>query len=187
MLGSLNDVDVALFRLLNRDLALPVLDGLMTLLSSKYTWLAVAVAALIYAAVKRRRAMLRFCVTLALTIGLVDFVTYQLVKPAFARERPCRQFQDERLLQQWCGGDYGFPSNHAANGMAATVQIGRTYGRKWALAAFALTLLVGLSRIYIGVHFPGDVLGGFIFGALLGYGADFLGRFALRALPLRRI
>jgi undecaprenyl-diphosphatase len=176
LLDALNQMDVAAFRVLNTALANPVLDAVMVFVSSKYTWIAVGAALLGVAIRRRSRKLVTFCIVLGLSIGLVDFVTYNAIKPLFARERPCRQFTDERLLQQWCGGDYGFPSNHAANGMAATVLVGRSFGRKWALWALAVTALVGFSRIYIGVHFPGDVLGGFFVGAVLGFCCDLLRR-----------
>ena len=176
MLATLNTLDVELFRLINSGLATSRLDGAMIFLSSKYTWLALAAGVIFFAVWRRSRRLLYFCAATMVTIGLVDFVTYHFLKAAFARERPCRQFQDEHLLQQWCGGDYGFPSNHAANGMALTVLTAFVFGRRAALGALALTLLVGFSRVYVGVHFPGDVLGGFAFGALLGLGCGWLAK-----------
>ena len=105
---------------------------------------------------------------MALTIGLSDFMTYQVLKPTFARDRPCRQFQDIHLVPEFCGGDQGFPSNHAANGMAVTVLLALNSNAWVALTALLLTTLIGISRVYLGVHFPGDVLAGFLCGALFG-------------------
>lgn len=60
------------------------------------------------------------------------------------------------------------PSNHAANGMATTTVIAVFASRFWFIAALVSTLIVGFTRVYLGVHFPGDVLSGFVFG--MGYG-----------------
>lgn len=170
-------LDVALFRLINTGLASAALDQLMLFISARLTWAVAGLAFVLYAMVRRRRDLLTFCLTLGLTLGLADFVTYQLLKPAFSRERPCYQLPDVRLVQERCGSDFGFPSNHAANAGATVTALALTT-RRWPLVATAavLAVLVGVSRIYLGVHFPADVFAGFLVGALLAAAVYGLGR-----------
>lgn len=168
-MDSLNHLDVALYRAVNQGLASPLLDGTMLFISHRYTWVAVGAIAIAFGLWKMNRRFLVFCVTLGLTIGLSDFFTYQALKPTFARSRPCHQLEDVRLVQDRCGGDYGFPSNHAANSMATATLVALVVRRRWAWWVFAAALLVGFTRIYLGVHFPGDVLAGFCVGGVIGW------------------
>ena len=68
----------------------------------------------------------------------------------------------------YTGGRYSFVSSHAANHMGIAVLMGDCSGASWASAAWCWAVLIGWSRIHLGVHYPGDVLGGFIVGWGLG-------------------
>jgi undecaprenyl-diphosphatase len=189
--------DASLFRLVNEGLGAPWLDGVMLAISSRLVWVLAALIILGYLAWRRRGRALVFALLLGATLGVSDFVTFQVLKPTFSRMRPCYALQDVRLVQPSCGGDYGLPSNHAANAMAMAVAISVTSERRrvmWPLT-LALTFLVGLSRVYLGVHYPGDVLAGFAVGALVALPAVFawrrwgdvvFGRLAARLATARR-
>jgi len=164
----LNAWDVALFRMINRGLASPVTDHLMVLLSSRLAWTAIVLFALAFVYHRRSWRLFRLCLMMGIAVGVSDFVSFQVLKPLVARERPCHQLPSVRLIDNYCGGDYGFPSNHAANGMAASVVAALVLRSAAAVPFFIVTLLVGLSRICLGVHFPGDILGGFVIGGILG-------------------
>jgi undecaprenyl-diphosphatase len=173
------ELDTLVFRFFNSTLAAPWLDGVMLFLSSRLVWALVAAAFVGWAIYQRHARGLAFAVLLGLTIGATDAMTYQVLKPAFGRFRPCYEGEDAkdvvvleggkaRLVADSCGGDYGFPSNHAANAMAAAVAGALTWRRRRLnVLLFGIGALVGLSRVYLGVHFPGDVLGGFVVGALI--------------------
>jgi undecaprenyl-diphosphatase len=96
-----------------------------------------------------------------------------LIKHAFAAERPCDALDGVRLLAPYCGRN-SFPSNHAMNMAAIAAFIGWRYRIMIAPLA-ALAVLVGLSRIYVGVHYPGDVLFGWIWGAAIASAFYWLG------------
>lgn len=167
-MNALHTLDVDLFHWINSAHVSPALDQLMLFLSGRVPWLVVGVGLLLWAAVRRNGHILRFCLLIGIAIGLSDALSYQLLKPAFARERPCYQLEDVRLVQERCGSDYGFPSNHAANSMATAVAAMLWLRRRLALGLVFLAIAIGWSRVYLGVHFPGDVLMGYVVGACCG-------------------
>ena len=165
--------DKSLFLAINGSSGAPWLDQIMLVLSAHLTWLVVAVVAIAFAVVRRSRRGLVVCLLVAIAIALSDLFAFQVLKPYFARLRPCHMLADlVRLVQSGCGGDFGFPSNHAANAMAAATVLvlagRRSYPWTWSL--LLLAGLIGLSRIYLGAHYPGDVLAGFLLGAAIGWG-----------------
>jgi undecaprenyl-diphosphatase len=115
---------------------------------------------------------------LALTILLADQFTSGFMKPFFERLRPCH---DERWTEQIhnygrCGGLYGFVSSHAANTFAVAVYLnlkmnGKLRHLKW---LYLWAGIVSYTRIYLGVHYPFDVILGAIIGAIIAVFAWFL-------------
>lgn len=158
-----------LFRLINLQPHPDWLDQAMLFISNRLVWSFIFALLLAFAVFKKRQNLLIGLIFTGLAVGLTDYVTYQFLKPYFARPRPCHQTIDFRLVQEGCGGDWGFPSNHAANGGAVTGALG-VYFRRRALtiATGLVSFAVGLSRIYLGAHFPGDVLAGFAVGGSIG-------------------
>ncbi len=98
---------------------------------------------------------------LAITLG----VNGQIMKPLVGRQRPfVAQPADARVIQQPPPTTASFPSGHAAAAVAGAMSLGRVWpAARWALAALAA--LIAYSRIYVGVHYPTDVLAGLLLGA----------------------
>ena len=153
----------------------PALDALMVFASNRLVWFpayAVLLGWLIY--LFRRGSWLLVPLLLA-TVGLADSITSRLFKPFFARPRPCHDGLLVGLLHlpDGCGGQFGFLSSHAANSVGLSVFLtmvlpaGRFRPLKWGLAAWAL--LLSYSRVYLAAHYPFDVLGGALIGALLAW------------------
>ncbi|MBP6217601.1 MAG: phosphatase PAP2 family protein [Oligoflexales bacterium] len=156
--------DTALFRIVNKQLAWPVLDPLMLLLSSTSVWLVALLLALPFLVHFKKKNWLKLLLWLGLNVAVADLLAFRVFKPLIQRPRPCLQLQDVRLVPEFCGGDYGFPSNHAANGVACAVALS-LYWRRIFWSVFLLVFLVSYSRLVLGVHYPLDLAAGFLLGA----------------------
>lgn len=109
----------------------------------------------------------RFLILCSLTSILIsDPLTSRIVKTIFQRSRPCHLVDTPNLLTG-CSDSYSFPSSHAVNMFAEATVLSLVYP-KAAPVAYAFASIVGYSRVYIGVHYPFDVIGGAAIGILLG-------------------
>ncbi len=97
---------------------------------------------------------------------LGDQIAAFVLKPWIGRLRPCHALENVRLLVN-CGGKNAFPSNHATNISGFAIIFGLIYRQRWHWF-LALALIIGFSRIYIGVHYPLDVIGGFFLEGTIG-------------------
>jgi undecaprenyl-diphosphatase len=88
-----------------------------------------------------------------------------MLKHLFERPRPCQALENVRLLVG-CGGSFSFPSNHAVNAFAIAATFSHFF-RKTAVPMFFIAVLVALSRIYVGVHYPSDVIAGAVIGGVV--------------------
>ena len=153
------------------------LDSLMTFASNRYVWIpAYALLIAVLVDLFRRRALLMLPLLIA-AVGLADSITSRLFKPFFARPRPCHEplLFGRLYLPDGCGGQFGFLSSHAANSVALALflylVLPPSRFRAVKILAFAWAILLSYSRMYLGAHYPSDVLGGAAIGALLGWGA----------------
>lgn len=148
------------------------LDALMRFFSTETSavvpFLLLAVYALWRGGVTGRHVL----IGVVLLVVLTDWSGAQF-KHFFAIPRPCEALPDVRLLEA-CGRN-SFPSNHAINMAAVAVYVGLFYFRLLPWLA-GIAVLVGISRIYVGVHYPLDVLFGWLWGALLAAGFYFAHR-----------
>lgn len=177
MWPHLQAFDESLFRTINVGWASSSLDRVMSVLSDKYTWLVIGLILGLLVLLRFRARLKSVLPVLVISLAVTDSVTYQLLKPAFGRIRPCKQLTEIHLVPEYCGSDHGFPSNHAANGMAITTVLAFLWSKPAAVTALVMTFVVGLSRVYLGVHFPGDVIGGYLVGALISTSVVYLYRF----------
>ena len=155
------------------DFLTPVMRVITTLGNGGAFWIVVTLLLLIF---RRTRRMGVYC---AASMLLTLLVVNLCIKPLAARTRPYELIQGLKILVSR-PHDYSFPSGHAANSLTCAWTIFRLAPRKYGVPALVLAVLIALSRLYVGVHYPTDVLAGAAIGILLS-------EVALRALrrPLR--
>ena len=167
MIDSLVELDKRLFLALN-ELHAPWLDPIMYWVSDTVIWLPLY-AFLLYHVAKlpRSRAMIAV-VCIAAGITMSDQLSSKLIRPRVQRPRPTWDVQvssQVHTVNEYRGGHFGFPSSHAANTFCAAILIMLLLRKPWTAWLLAWALLVSYSRIYLGVHYPGDILAGALLGS----------------------
>ena len=190
MLEQLLHIDTEILLAINGWHA-PWADQLMWIISAKTTWIPLYLL-LIGLLVWRYRqpastpikwlqkvpACVMMIAVIGLAVGAADFIASGILKDLVARPRPTRVPELEGLLHlvnDYRSGQYGFVSSHAANTMAVALLFSLIWRNK--IATFGLMLWVAAncySRMYLGVHYPTDILGGLIVGSLVAV-VGFLG------------
>jgi undecaprenyl-diphosphatase len=163
-LDAIAGLDRSLFYLLNTQLTTTFLDILMPFITQKSNFLGVMVFSWVLLILIGRWKERKVFIVLLFVILIAD-LSGATLKDIFQRIRPCAELMDVRLLGG-CGGAYSFPSNHATNIFAAMVYISLHYYR-FSPIFLTLAVLVAYSRIYVGVHYPLDVVGGVFLGTFI--------------------
>lgn len=166
-------LDQDLFLILNA-IHSPWWDKFMVLVSAKLTWVPLYAFILVLLGIKYRRTLLLIIPIVILLVTASDQLSVHAFKEVFQRLRPCHEPALAGLVHtvnDKCGGMYGFVSSHAANSFAVAVFSLGLLKKKWFTVLILFwAALVSYSRIYLGVHYPGDIIGGAILGILLAYG-----------------
>tara|TARA_Y100001963_G_C6646782_1_gene383704 strand:- start:86 stop:658 length:573 start_codon:yes stop_codon:yes gene_type:complete len=174
MLEQILELDKQVFLFLN-NLGNPSWDGFWMFYTDKLHWIPFYAVLFFFMYKKRNdKSIILTAVVIALMILFTDQIT-NLFKYGLKRPRPCHEadlIDVMRLVKSWCGGAYGYFSGHASNSMAVAIFTGFMLKYRFKYLIFFLiiwSIAMGYSRIYIGVHYPLDVLSGMIFGGLSGY------------------
>jgi undecaprenyl-diphosphatase len=168
----LHQLDHTIFQLINQQLANSVFDFLCPIIRNKTTWipLYLILAYKFYKAYPKQ--VVWILIGALLSILLTDQISSSLIKPLIHRLRPCNNpAVSARLILDHCGGGFSFVSSHAANHFGLAVFFlffmrnikAKFFYLFWAAA-------ISFSQVYVGVHYPADVLGGAMLGIVVGGG-----------------
>lgn len=148
------------------DMISPINDRLMSLWSAEWPWFLIVLGFAVPIIRSRQWVRLWAIGWIGLTIGVCDMLSHYILKPWFGRIRPCRMEGLVRIVEG-CSGYYSFPSNHASNAAVFATLWFILFSRFQGSLAILCACVIGMSRVYLGVHYPTDILGGFIWGTFL--------------------
>lgn len=170
----LTDADRALFRLINGQLSCAAFDWLLPLWRTPEFWTPLYLFLIVFLWVNFRKPALWWIVYFIATVSAMDLIGNKLIKQTVQRIRPCNDpsmLPDLMLRIPNCGTGYSFISNHAANHFALAMFAFLTLtpvAKKWRWVFFVWAFSIGWAQIYVGVHYPTDVLAGALLGLLMG-------------------
>lgn len=186
MLELILSVDRDLFIFLNTWFSTPWLDVFFKTITEARNWILPAIIAATIFIVKEKKKAVTILVLAIITVSLTDLISVRVLKPLFSRQRPCHP----EILIDGCNYLLGkkrslsFPSAHATNMFGQAMLLTLFYPKR-ILYFMVFASLIGFSRIYTGVHYPGDILGGFIFGTIIAWVVYSL-YFSLRQVIVKR-
>jgi membrane-associated phospholipid phosphatase len=170
----LDEWDKWLFIKLNNQWTNPVFDVVLPYFRNSLFWVPLYTFVLAFMLFNYGKKGLWWSLAFVCTVALTDVIGARVLKEGFERLRPCQDpqfFFHVRLLLKQCSGSYSFVSNHAANHFGiATFAVLTFKGvfKQWMYLAYLWALLIGYSQVYVGVHYPLDVVGGACLGMLMG-------------------
>jgi len=167
--------DRALFSMINGKWTGASFDTIMPWVRTSNNWVPLYIVLLGFIIYKWKQHAWRWIVLVALNVGLTDQISSHFFKPFFQRLRPCADpefINQSRLLLAHCSGGFSFTSSHAANHFGIAVFILMTLQplfKNYRYLFLAWAAIIAYAQVYVGVHYPLDILGGACIGILVGY------------------
>jgi len=173
MIEFLINLDQQIFFFLN-GLHVDWMDTFMYWYTNKRVWIPFYLLLIVWMVKTFKKNSIIYILGILAAVGLADFIISGMMKPFFERYRPSRDPELEGLVhivRGHTGGRYGFASSHAGTAFALATFIYLLFKDrfKWIIWIFAWASLMAYTRVYIGVHYPGDIIVGGAIGAILGF------------------
>ena len=164
MIDTIVEIDKQIMVFLNKSISNPIFDFIMPIITNQNFLVffgLILIGYLAYFGGKRGKITI---VLLLIAAGFSDAICFQIIKPWVGRIRPSHEFYEYINLLVSKGGKYSFPSNHAANSFVFATVLSYFYDKN-RISLYILASTIAFSRVYVGVHYPLDI----IFGSIIGY------------------
>ena len=174
LLETIRQFDVEVFLAIHRGMSSPFLDWLMPLLRNKFFWAPLYLFIIVFSITQYKKTGFYIISGLLFTFAMGDIISSRLIKPLVGRLRPCNEptLSNDIIHRVYCGGGESFPSSHATNHFAIAVFLICLFYKKWKPIlpiGIIWAALICFAQVYVGVHYPIDVIAGAFLGALIGY------------------
>lgn len=164
---ALAKLDVSALNFVNHGWSTPALDAFFSFVTEQRNYALPAGLFAVYLWTKKGLKGRLCLLTLLVGVAVLDPISSRLIKPLVHRVRPCAAVPGV-LTPHGDRGTFSFPSSHAVNIAGAATIVALSFPG-WTLPVLGLALLVGLSRVYLGLHYPSDVMAGYLLGAAIGW------------------
>jgi len=173
MLEYLTEIDKIVFLSINQGLSNQFFDFLMPILRNPYTWAPLYLFILIFAIKNYKKRGIIMILFFLLSFGIGDMVSASVIKPQAMRVRPCNDipFKEQVKVRVRCGSGYSMPSSHATNHFALGVFLLVIFRKRWKpiiWLSLGWAASISFAQIYVGVHYPIDILVGATLGTIIG-------------------
>jgi undecaprenyl-diphosphatase len=183
MINFFYSIDLSVFYFINQSIANPIFDNFFIFITDVKNWYLLYIVLWFICFFKGGRIGKIAAILSLFLIAVSDQVSSFVIKNLVERIRPCNALPDVRILTG-CTSSFSFPSSHAVNNFAAAVFFYKIFPNlKWIL--FIIAFLIAFSRIYVGKHYPSDVIGGAIIGSAIGYIFGFIALWINQLLKLK--
>ena len=175
MWNTFHTWDTYLFFAINNTWTSSFLDHILPWWRDSTTWYPLYLFLLIFILINFGWKSWTWILFVIINVTITDQFSSTYVKQWIPRLRPCQDPALEehvRMIVNHCSGGYSFPSSHATNHFGAAVFFFctlRPYLKKWAYLFFFWAASISYGQVYVGVHYPSDVIGGAILGSIIGY------------------
>lgn len=163
-------LDQLIFELINGSEDIPFITNFLIICRNKLTWVPFYIFILSYIITKFRSLKWLIIVGLLLSVIITDTISSKALKKVFERERPCHVENLYATNRIHCGHGYSFPSSHAANhfGISTFLFLLLSYF-SFRYLLFIWAGLISVAQVYVGVHYPLDIIAGALLGILVGF------------------